>query len=185
MSLSTWVSSAGQNSQNIIPLLCLQSLTLVSLAFKSNSTKSAPSDLRSSQSRTVASFCSSVSPMGFLGWSKAKVQLLLTSLAQGEDWWLWGSGILNRERRVWMWSWRSIFLSSLIHGVAVSKGVLSCFILMAFFFLHWHLLFWFLQLNFHWPFLCYSTLGAIFMTFLCNASIMFTCFIVAPFWAPR
>lgn len=149
MSLSTWVSSAGQNSQNIIPAWCLQSLhccpwCLQHLRAMAPNLLLQTSEL-SSQSKTVANFCSSLSPMGFLERSKAKVQLLPTSLAQGEDTGDYGAIGYWRGKRVWIWSWRSIFLCSLIHGIAVRKGVLSCFILMAFFSLHWQLLFQLLQ----------------------------------------
>lgn len=84
-------------------------LTLLSLAFKSNGTKLAPSDL-SSQSRTVANFCSSPSPMWFLEWSTAKVQLLPINVfgTGGGHWWVRGYGILNRERRACILSWSSV-----------------------------------------------------------------------------
>lgn len=88
MSLSTWVSSAGQNSQSIIAPCCLQRppcwpWRLLHLRAIAPNLLLQTSEL-SSQSRTVASFCPCPSPMWFLEWSTAKVQLLPTSSAQGE-----------------------------------------------------------------------------------------------------
>lgn len=111
-------------------------LTLVSLAFKSNGTKSSPSDLRaffSIQDSSKFLFLSHLH--GIFGRGQSQGSALASIFGTGRGhWWPRGYGILNKEKRVWIWSWRSIFLCSLIRGVAVSKGVLGCFIPMSFFF---------------------------------------------------
>jgi len=119
------------------PKLPLESplLTLLSLALKSNGTKSPPSDLRAffpvqhssqflflSQSRVIA------------GMERCQGSALADAFGTGRGlWWVRVYGILNRERRVCVLSWSSTCLCSLTHGLAASDGVPSCFTLMAFF----------------------------------------------------
>lgn len=91
-------------------------LTLLSLAFKSNGTKLAPSDLSAFftiQDSSQFLFLSQSQTHVISGVEYCQGSALADVLGTGRgQWWVQGYGILNRERRVHVLSWSSIYLRS-------------------------------------------------------------------------
>lgn len=86
-------------------------LTLTSLAFKSNRTKSAPSDLGAFFSVQDSSQFLSLSQSHVIsGVEYCQGSALANVFSTGRGhWWIQGYGIPNRERRVCILSWSSIY----------------------------------------------------------------------------